>query len=297
MTRADNSAYLAQANAQRHQAALLAARHAIQELQRQGQAVNFSTVAQSAGVSRGWSSPPRPAPRPHQPPAGSQATSRPPGCRAPRNRRLAPASGSMPPAPRSPACEPRTAPSATSSPAISASSGPSTTSTPQPSRDDHGHDPCHGCGEDMSTPQKCLPTRHYLQTTSDNRLMGGGLDVSMLLLRYAGMADLYTGAVQRRVTTIPGSAAGHSASRSTAAPGTALSWTCRHRACPRTMQPAARRPVPAAECSRRSRPDRCARRARHQPLVYMRWPVSSPRARASECAASPVRAVPVVSCP
>jgi hypothetical protein len=125
----------------------------------------------------------------------------------------------------------------------------------------------------------------------------GGFDVSMLLLRYAGMADLYTGAVQRRVTTIPGSAAGHSASRSTAAPGTALSWTCRHRACPRTMQPAARRLVPAAECSRRSRPDRCARRARHQPLVYMRWPVSSPRARASECAASPVRAVPMVSCP
>ena len=54
MTRADNSAYLAQANDRRHQAALLAARHAIQELQRQGQPVNFSTVAQSAGVSRGW---------------------------------------------------------------------------------------------------------------------------------------------------------------------------------------------------------------------------------------------------
>lgn len=54
MTRADNSAYLAQANDRRHQKALLAARHAIQELQRQGRAVNFSTVAQSAGVSRGW---------------------------------------------------------------------------------------------------------------------------------------------------------------------------------------------------------------------------------------------------
>ena len=37
MTRADNSAYLAQANDRRHQAALLAARHAIQELQRHGQ--------------------------------------------------------------------------------------------------------------------------------------------------------------------------------------------------------------------------------------------------------------------
>ena len=54
MTRADNSAFLAQANARRHQAALSAARQAIEQLQRQGQAVNFSTVAQSAGVSRGW---------------------------------------------------------------------------------------------------------------------------------------------------------------------------------------------------------------------------------------------------
>ena len=53
MTRADNSAYLAQASTRRHQAALSAAHHAIQELQRQGQAVSFSTVAQSAGVSRG----------------------------------------------------------------------------------------------------------------------------------------------------------------------------------------------------------------------------------------------------
>ena len=54
MTRADNSSYLAQANARRHQAALSAAHRAIQQLQRQGRAVSFSTVAQSAGVSRGW---------------------------------------------------------------------------------------------------------------------------------------------------------------------------------------------------------------------------------------------------
>jgi len=54
MTRADNSAFLARANAQRHQAALSAARHAINQLQHQGQAVNFSTIAQSAGVSRAW---------------------------------------------------------------------------------------------------------------------------------------------------------------------------------------------------------------------------------------------------
>lgn len=54
MARADNSAFLAQANARRHQAALSAAHHAIQQLQRQGRPVTFSTVAQSAGVSRGW---------------------------------------------------------------------------------------------------------------------------------------------------------------------------------------------------------------------------------------------------
>jgi hypothetical protein len=54
MARADNSSFLAQANARRHQAALSAAHHAIQQLQRQGRAVSFSTVAQSAGVSRGW---------------------------------------------------------------------------------------------------------------------------------------------------------------------------------------------------------------------------------------------------
>ena len=54
MTRADNSSFLTQANARRRQAALLAAHHAIEQLQRQGQAVSFNAVAQSAGVSRGW---------------------------------------------------------------------------------------------------------------------------------------------------------------------------------------------------------------------------------------------------
>ena len=54
MTHADNSSFLARANAQRHQAALSAARHAIEQLQREGKPVNFSAIAQSAGVSRGW---------------------------------------------------------------------------------------------------------------------------------------------------------------------------------------------------------------------------------------------------
>jgi predicted amidohydrolase len=50
----DNSSFLAQANARRHQTALSAAHHAIEQLQREGKTVNFSTVAHSAGVSRGW---------------------------------------------------------------------------------------------------------------------------------------------------------------------------------------------------------------------------------------------------
>ena len=54
MTRADNSASLAQANARRHQAALAAARHAIEQLQREGKAINYTTVARTAGVSRPW---------------------------------------------------------------------------------------------------------------------------------------------------------------------------------------------------------------------------------------------------
>ena len=54
MTHADNSSFLAQANARRHQAALSAAHHAIEQLQREGKAVSFSAIAQSADVSRGW---------------------------------------------------------------------------------------------------------------------------------------------------------------------------------------------------------------------------------------------------
>jgi Family of unknown function (DUF6262) len=54
MARADNSAFLAQANARRHEAALAAARHAIERLQREGKAVNYTVVALSAGVSRTW---------------------------------------------------------------------------------------------------------------------------------------------------------------------------------------------------------------------------------------------------
>ncbi len=54
MARADNSAFLAQANTWRHQAAAAAAHHAIEQLQREGKAVNYAAVAHAAGVSRTW---------------------------------------------------------------------------------------------------------------------------------------------------------------------------------------------------------------------------------------------------
>jgi hypothetical protein len=54
MTRADNSAFLTQANTRRHEAALAAAHHAIDQLRREGTPVNYAAVAHAAGVSRTW---------------------------------------------------------------------------------------------------------------------------------------------------------------------------------------------------------------------------------------------------
>jgi hypothetical protein len=54
MTRADNTRYLAQAAAGRHQAALNKASNAIERLDRSGQPITFSAVAAAAGVSRTW---------------------------------------------------------------------------------------------------------------------------------------------------------------------------------------------------------------------------------------------------
>jgi hypothetical protein len=54
MTRADNTRYLAQAAARRHQAALAKASQAIERLDRTSQPVTFSAVAAAAGVSRAW---------------------------------------------------------------------------------------------------------------------------------------------------------------------------------------------------------------------------------------------------
>ena len=54
MTRADNSSFLTQANTRRHEAALAAARHAIEQLRREGRAVSYAAVAHAAGVSRTW---------------------------------------------------------------------------------------------------------------------------------------------------------------------------------------------------------------------------------------------------
>ncbi len=52
MTRADNTRYLTQATAQRHQETLRKASDAIAHLDSSGQSVNFSVVAAAAGVSR-----------------------------------------------------------------------------------------------------------------------------------------------------------------------------------------------------------------------------------------------------
>jgi hypothetical protein len=52
MTRTDNTRYLAQATADRHQATLKRAADAIAHLDSSGQPVNFSAVAAAAGVSR-----------------------------------------------------------------------------------------------------------------------------------------------------------------------------------------------------------------------------------------------------
>jgi len=54
MNQADNTRFLVQAAARRHQAALAKASHAIEQLDRSGQPVTFSAVAAAAGVSRAW---------------------------------------------------------------------------------------------------------------------------------------------------------------------------------------------------------------------------------------------------
>lgn len=54
MTRADNTPFLAQAAAARHQATLSKASQAVERLDRTGQPVTFSAVAAAAGVSRAW---------------------------------------------------------------------------------------------------------------------------------------------------------------------------------------------------------------------------------------------------
>lgn len=54
MSRADNTHYLAEAAAERHRSTRLRATEAIEHLDRCGEAVTFSAVAATAGVSRAW---------------------------------------------------------------------------------------------------------------------------------------------------------------------------------------------------------------------------------------------------
>ncbi len=134
MTHADNSSFLAQANARRRQAALSAAHHAIERLQREGKAVSFSAIAQSGGVSRGWL---------YRQDQIRDLISRlrhlePPAARVTAQRASADSLRQRPDAARAEITRLRAenTPSASRSPAISASSEPSTASTRQPSRDD-----------------------------------------------------------------------------------------------------------------------------------------------------------------
>lgn len=54
MTRADNTHHLVRAAAERHHLAVTRAHAAIETLDHAGAVLNFTTVAQTAGVSRGW---------------------------------------------------------------------------------------------------------------------------------------------------------------------------------------------------------------------------------------------------
>ena len=129
MTRADNSAFLIQANTRRHEAALAAAHHAINQLRREGKLVSYAAVAHAAGVSlAGGSGVAAVYSR-----CANITTRRPPHAAQPATRS---ASGSTPPGLRSPACGTRTAPSATRSPATSESSEHSTPKTRQSDCDD-----------------------------------------------------------------------------------------------------------------------------------------------------------------
>jgi uncharacterized protein DUF6262 len=54
VTRADNSHHLRRVAAARHDTAVKNARRAIETIDRAGNAITFTTVARTAGVSRGW---------------------------------------------------------------------------------------------------------------------------------------------------------------------------------------------------------------------------------------------------
>jgi hypothetical protein len=54
MAAADNSRFLAQAAAERHEATITRAHDAIEELDRSGHTVTFCAVAEAANVSRSW---------------------------------------------------------------------------------------------------------------------------------------------------------------------------------------------------------------------------------------------------
>src|ERR1039457_3031306 len=141
MARDDNSSFLTQANTRRHEAALAAARHAIDHLRREGRPVNYAAVAHAAGVSRTWLYRQDQIRdlisqlRDHEPPATAQRAST-----DSLPQRLDPPPGEH-----------------------------NTPKTRPPDPDDTRHGPSRNCGGDMSTPRKRPSTRHNPRTASDNR--------------------------------------------------------------------------------------------------------------------------------
>jgi Family of unknown function (DUF6262) len=172
MTRADNSAFLVQANTRRHQAALAAARHAIDQLRREGKAISYVAVAHAAGVSRTWLYRQDQIRelisqlRDHQPPAAAQHASTDSLC-----QRLDTARAEI---------TRLRAENRSLRDQLARQLGLQRTQhakTRPPDREDTGHDP-RSRRSDMSTPQKCPSNRHDSPAASGSAVRCGFVDAT-----------------------------------------------------------------------------------------------------------------------
>jgi hypothetical protein len=173
MNRADNSAFLAQANARRHQAALAAAHHAIDQLRREGKPVTYAAVAHAAGVSRTWLYSQEQIRdlisdlRQHEPPAAALTAQR--ASTSSLRQRLDTACAEI----TRLRTENRSLRDQLARQLGLHRMQPVGSTKRPPSRNDTGTGHSRNCGLDMSTPQKPSSTRHDTKTTPDNRRSGG----------------------------------------------------------------------------------------------------------------------------